>query len=550
MRKDYYDHNINRDTIIDSFEKLKDEVQLLFKNEFRGNKCLFEEIFFESEMILTFYLENYPETFRTLVQQKVEEVDIKTVCDVMFVIDFSNKTITTHATSRDKQKKLHQIFAKIVFDKDIPLYPKDRELFDSNLILQKLIKDKSFLPEINPCSWISNIYLNQITLINKKFYYGEIILNIGLNKKNLDNENIIYSLLQEQKGINDLKKYDVKSVKFTVNFHSEHNLPTKNFTIDKNGNTNLDFEESDRQIKNSLREWGFMKDATKETINLSFHDLLYDLFVKLDNNIGKEVFLTPQEVREIDTKKLNILVNYGLIKKYVHHKGWCNDCDKICDIVNNENGLFLTCSCNNELNKVDQHNAVEYYCRVDFVASFLCKALGLSNEIESIVEDRLIYLGDKNKFKFYLFIKVNDDDSNEILNNKIDSINTSYIFCLRKPNAKVINKIELFNLVDKIKIKNKKLSLIDVIPKLGSSEHTSKLASARNDRIYGKTNAWIRDIMEKKYKEPLLEKKILKKQVDYNIHQSLLREAKDKNLHEYTYESIEKKTREIIKEWR
>jgi hypothetical protein len=72
---------------------------------------------------------------------------------------------------------------------------------------------------------------------------------------------MIYQLLSEQKDFQNPKKYKAKSVEFIAIFNDSFlSKPSKRkITINKQGFTNLSFEEIDEQIKGSFRASGIMK---------------------------------------------------------------------------------------------------------------------------------------------------------------------------------------------------------------------------------------------------------------------------------------------------
>ena len=72
---------------------------------------------------------------------------------------------------------------------------------------------------------------------------------------------MIYQLLSDQKDFQNPEKYKAKSVEFIAIFNDSFlSKPSKRkITINKQGFTNLSFEEIDEQIKEYFRASGIMK---------------------------------------------------------------------------------------------------------------------------------------------------------------------------------------------------------------------------------------------------------------------------------------------------
>lgn len=146
----------------------------------------------------------------------------------------------------------------------MPLYCKNKDIFDPQLVLENLRQNKRFLVDLPYTSSIKDIYINKLTLVNNWEDYSEITLDSKQNKgKKLytDNQDKIYQLLADQKGFQNSKKYEAKSVEFIaiVNDSFSSKPFKKKITINKQGHTNLSFEEIDEQIKEYFRASGIMK---------------------------------------------------------------------------------------------------------------------------------------------------------------------------------------------------------------------------------------------------------------------------------------------------
>ena len=266
-RNDYFDNSITLEIseLEHHFKNLKQAVQKIFQQELRGNQCQEHVIEFKNKIYLFFQLDDYLKSIAVFDQGVIEEKKLNPVFETIIIIDKAAKAVNIYSDSFTKRNELHQIIGSIFFKKEqVPLYCKNKDIFDPQLVLENLRQNKRFLVDLPYTSSIKDIYINKLTLVNNWEDYSEITLDSKQNKgKKLytDNQDKIYQLLADQKGFQNSEKYEAKSVEFIaiVNDSFSSKPFKKKITINKQGHTNLSFEEIDEQIKEYFRASGIMK---------------------------------------------------------------------------------------------------------------------------------------------------------------------------------------------------------------------------------------------------------------------------------------------------
>jgi hypothetical protein len=267
-RKDYFDDSISlREEDLNFYlESLKQQVQNTFKQELRGEQCQCKMLEFEDKIYIFFDLQDYPQRIQTFNGENIEEKDLNPVFEIIFVIDREIKIVNIYADSYVKRNELHKIIGSVIFKQEnVPLYCRDKDIFDPQLVLDQLRKNKRFFIEITHESRIKTIYINKLVLLNTLEDYSEITLDTKQTKgqkQYSDGRDMIFQMLSDQSNFRNPAKYKAKSVQFiAIVDDATPKLLTKKITINKKGLTNLGFEKIDEQIKNCFRQSGIMKIA-------------------------------------------------------------------------------------------------------------------------------------------------------------------------------------------------------------------------------------------------------------------------------------------------
>jgi len=268
-RNDYFDDSITLEIseLEHHFKNLKQAVQKIFQQELRGNQCQEHVIEFKNKIYLFFQLDDYLKSIAVFDQGVIEEKKLNPVFETIIIIDKAAKVVNIYSDSSTKRNELHQIVGSVLFKKEqVPLYCENKDIFDPQLVLENLRRNKRFIIDLPYTSSIQDIYINKITLVNNFENYSEITLDskqIKGKTQYIDNQDMIYQLLSDQKDFQNSKKYKAKSVEFIAIFNDSFlSKPSKRkITINKQGFTNLSFEEIDEQIKGSFRASGIMKIA-------------------------------------------------------------------------------------------------------------------------------------------------------------------------------------------------------------------------------------------------------------------------------------------------
>ena len=267
-RKDYFDDSISlREEDLNFYlESLKQQVQNTFKQELRGEQCQYKMLEFEDKIYIFFDLQDYPQRIQTFNGENIEEKDLNPVFEIIFVIDRETKVVNIYADSYIKRNELHKIIGSVIFKQaDVPLYCKDKDIFDPQLVLDQLRKNKRFFIEITHESRIKTIYINKLVLLNTLEDYSETTLDTKQTKgqkQYSDGRDMIFQMLSDQSDFRNPAKYKAKSVQFiAIVDDTSSKLLRKKITINKEGLTNLGFEKIDEQIKNCFRQSGIMKIA-------------------------------------------------------------------------------------------------------------------------------------------------------------------------------------------------------------------------------------------------------------------------------------------------
>jgi hypothetical protein len=265
-RNDYFDDSIALEIsdLEHHLKNLKQAVQKIFQQELRGNQCQERIIEFKSKIYLFFQLDDYLKSISAFDQGMIEEKKFHPVFETTIIIDKAAKVVNIYSDSSTKRNEIHQIVGSALFKKEqVPLYYENKDIFDPQLVLENLRRNKRFAIDLPDTSPIKDIYINKLTLLNTFEDYSEIILDSKQNqgkKKYTDNQ-MIYRLLSDQKDFQNPEKYKAKSVEFVavINDSFSAKLLKKPITINKQGLTNLSFEEIDEQIKEYFRSSGIMK---------------------------------------------------------------------------------------------------------------------------------------------------------------------------------------------------------------------------------------------------------------------------------------------------
>src|SRR5690606_34954561 len=148
--------------------------------------------------------------------------------------------------------------------------------------------------------------------------------------------------------------------------------------------------------------------------------------------------------------QLSTLKKANLIEKHEYPKfGWCNMCDLYGDInVTKSNEFIFHCSGCGHHSFLTNETAVEYFSKFNLIGNFLHLSLSLFSSIETIVDGRLVYIGQKEQTNYYLFRAMYYNDTVQILN-RIKSNYPVYVFCLgSRHSIKAPKFITLINLID------------------------------------------------------------------------------------------------------
>ena len=134
----------------------------------------------------------------------------------------------------------------------------------------------------------------------------------------------------------------------------------------------------------------------------------------------KEMLLVPVDTSSILIEQLNFLIGNKLIRESKNpRQGWCGGCDTVCDIEYKDNKKYFVCwECGGH-ETINNTNLIKYSTSITALISFLQNILELNKENEVIVDNRLLYIGSKGIEKYYLFHKIYERDSNDLIKHYI-----------------------------------------------------------------------------------------------------------------------------------
>ena len=184
---------------------------------------------------------------------------------------------------------------------------------------------------------------------------------------------------------------------------------------------------------------------------------------------NKEMLLLPTDINPISREQLTFLIDKELIQELKNPKqGWCGGCDNICDIEYKDDKKYFICWECRGRETINNTNLIKYSTSITALISFLQNILELSKVHEVIIDNRLLYIGSKGIQKYYLFHKIYESDSNDLIKYYIKYSN-SFVLTLEN-NHKIQSRI--FNILEYLVFKESKC-ILD-LPKI---KHTNSIAS-------------------------------------------------------------------------
>ncbi|WP_316354695.1 hypothetical protein [Candidatus Trichorickettsia mobilis] len=277
-----------------------------------------------------------------------------------------------------------------------------------------------------------------------------------------------------------------------------------------------------------------------------FRKFLQILFLRLEHcSSNTDTMLTPQETRLVSTEQLNSLIDTGLIKKNHDPKtAWCNHCDCVCDVTTKDLKNFLICfECSN-FEVVNDINSLQYSTSLSKLAKFLQNTLESQNDIEIIDDNRLFYLGYKEKSRYYFFYGIQQSDSQEMLNKVSGSQHTFILTLKNNYSLKIPHTLSVYNVIDILYLQNNKFSLAlpitiykNSISSVGGNAKSRKYDNARNFIITEYNKLLMIEDSKKLTKQKLYTKiaNMLRKKPN------LIQGLKDENLEDYIRKTITNK---------
>ena len=183
---------------------------------------------------------------------------------------------------------------------------------------------------------------------------------------------------------------------------------------------------------------------------------------------NKEMLLLPTDINPISREQLTFVIDKELIQELKNPKqGWCGGCDNICDIEYKDDKKYFICWECGGRETINNTNLIKYSTSITALISFLQNILELSKVHEVIIDNRLLYIGSKGIEKYYLFHKIYESDSNDLIKDYI-KYSDSFILTLEN-NHKIQSRI--FNILEYLVFKESKC-ILD-LPKI---KHTNSIA--------------------------------------------------------------------------
>lgn len=154
---------------------------------------------------------------------------------------------------------------------------------------------------------------------------------------------------------------------------------------------------------------------------MNFKNLLSKILKTLEHcSFDKEMLLLPADISSISKEQLNFLIDNELIQKFNNPKqGWCGGCDTVCDIEYKDDKKYFICWECRGRETINNTNLIKYSTSITALISFLQNILELSKVHEVIIDNRLLYIGSKGIEKYYLFHKIYESDSNDLIKDYI-----------------------------------------------------------------------------------------------------------------------------------
>ena len=218
---------------------------------------------------------------------------------------------------------------------------------------------------------------------------------------------------------------------------------------------------------------------------MDFKNLLSKILKTLEYYpFNKEMLLLPTDINPISSEQLTFLIDKELIQESKNPKqGWCGGCDTVCDIEYKDNKKYFICWECREHETINNTNLIKYSTSVTALIGFLQNILELNKENEPIIDNRLLYIGNKGREKYYFFHKICQSDSNNLIK---DYIKYSYPFILTLENNHTIQS-GIFNILEYLVFKESKCILAlpkikytNSIASLGGQIKTEKYSEVRN----------------------------------------------------------------------
>ena len=198
---------------------------------------------------------------------------------------------------------------------------------------------------------------------------------------------------------------------------------------------------------------------------------------------NKEMLLLPTDINPISREQLTFLIDKELIQELKNQKGWCGGCYKICDIEYKDDKKYFICwECRGHETS-NNTNLIKYSTSITALISFLQNILELNKENELIIDNRLLYIGNKEREQYYFFHKICQSDSNDLIKNYIKYFDP---FILTLENNHTIQS-GIFNILEYLVFKESKCILVlpkikytNSIASLGGQKKAERYSEARN----------------------------------------------------------------------
>jgi hypothetical protein len=228
----------------------------------------------DNEYIFAFYEDLAQEQYQ-IKDGELNTIFSNPVNKVVFLYNKTKKFIKIYGADKHIKEKMHQVAAKIIFNKDeIPQEQEKNEIYDLMRVYDDLINNQSISFKINPNSAIKRIIPISINLLKP----SNGTLEIKSGKMNGEYSNLFDSLRQHI-AVDEISKNEVSFdeveplwISFIALYQDnfdKNRISSKEFKITNRNNVcNIGEEDIDFEILDCLQDSGIMKiKADQEPVN-------------------------------------------------------------------------------------------------------------------------------------------------------------------------------------------------------------------------------------------------------------------------------------------